>query len=417
MTRLNTSSSIVFNLGCHHKMSVGGSESTKLTLSSLWNFQSENVGLNCTILLEPPPSFGIEIRIVSLSIYGIPGFCKTRFLEFSSLSRNRAQLPLAEAIVLEPEVPLSLHQRYCGKIEDYSPEEKVLTFPTAELRSFRSSRSADGILLKVELPGHIKSKETFALELIPISPCDKVLLSNRSGTLQYEISNSFESESACSIVIHVPYGNTISLNLRLILPNLDINPEAQITTAIPDENQLLENSSPTEREFDDDIEDRPDSEYDCVLNSRKSHEKNGDHYFVFRMEESEVLESPNGNRIENHNRIFCLQRHEDMERRTEIQRHLKSTSNRIRLSFALDSNFPGFVLGYESESVEAIRRDCDDGWVQLEDSACIKLIETGRNWMSAEDECQDLGGHLATVRNDVLQRKLQQIITNRYTKF
>lgn len=116
-----------------------------------------------------------------------------------------------------------LEKKFCGKLEDYSESERTLTFPSSqsallttmlsqqsivdnEIITSESSDKPGGVYLTVKLPASVRSRETFAFDLTALSPCQRVTLNGLDGHLKY--SKHYENDQ-CSVVIHVPYGNTI----------------------------------------------------------------------------------------------------------------------------------------------------------------------------------------------------------------
>lgn len=124
-----------------------------------------------------------------------------------------------------------LVRKFCGKLEDYSENERTLTFLSSEsaLLSASSYNSQQegldndvvafsenrapvnnpkvwGINLTVRLPVAVKAREVFAFDLTALSPCQRVTLNGLDGQLKY--SKHYENDQ-CSVVIHVPYGNII----------------------------------------------------------------------------------------------------------------------------------------------------------------------------------------------------------------
>ncbi|XP_036008040.1 ladderlectin-like isoform X1 [Fundulus heteroclitus] len=51
---------------------------------------------------------------------------------------------------------------------------------------------------------------------------------------------------------------------------------------------------------------------------------------------------------------------------------------------------------------------CPDGWFSFE-NRCFKFINTPMNWFNAEEHCNNLGGHLASVSNPRQYNYLQQL--------
>jgi len=217
----------------------------------MWNPETDNKGINCTVLLLPRTNFGLEIRIVNFSIYGMRDICKGRYISFSQPQSHKS---IGESVsppgALDPsnEFPLPievspLERKFCGKLEDYSKDERLLTFTsdsslssqhstspnldspfvendnwrgesekTQDTIIFHGNPSSPGILLHVNLPAVVKPRETFLLKLSSLNPCQRVSLIDLDGEVKY--SKNYGNDE-CSIVIHVPYGNKLMTKMTL----------------------------------------------------------------------------------------------------------------------------------------------------------------------------------------------------------
>ncbi|CAL8100723.1 unnamed protein product [Orchesella dallaii] len=287
--------SVIIRSDCYLQLKV--EDKTKLTLDSLWNPKTDNRGLNCTVFIVPKKNFGLEVKLSSLSVYGMRDICKGRFLQFTRPKRissfpyhssgstsgraggsstvltsspnsgknveagsassgttdlkynhnnnNNFVENIHEYPPYDPLYNLEdsqrqqqsyspLERKFCGKLEDYMESERTLTFPSSESTLLSSSSHSSftsqdhfdneipirsgipsnlpnnprvwGVYLTVKLPVAVKVREAFAFDLTALSPCQRVTLNGLDGELKY--SKHYENEQ-CSVVIHVPYGNTI----------------------------------------------------------------------------------------------------------------------------------------------------------------------------------------------------------------
>lgn len=93
------------------------------------------------------------------------------------------------------------------------------------------------------------------------------------------------------------------------------------------------------------------------------------------------------------------------------KRAWKSSGNRVSINFTL-SYFDTFVLTYQSVKIPELAGDCERGWVKV-DGACVTLVEKATKWTDAEESCQLLGGHLVTVKNELNENKIENLVTER----
>jgi hypothetical protein len=213
--------------------------------------KTDNKGINCTVLLLPRLNFGLEIRLSNFSIYGMRDICKGRYISFSQPKSHNFPTDTIPASLAEnnefpiPELLSPLERKFCGKLEDYSKEERLLTFTLESTLSLLHSTSlnsdspslwyengekvagvdessrddtimyakpSSGILLQISLPNLVKSRERFSLDLSSLNPCQRVTLADLDGEIKY--SKNYGNEE-CSIVIHVPYGSRIITKMTL----------------------------------------------------------------------------------------------------------------------------------------------------------------------------------------------------------
>ncbi|OXA61797.1 Protocadherin Fat 1 [Folsomia candida] len=487
---------------CFLVMKIGGR--TTLSMDSLWNAHPsvKTEGLNCTVLLLPRPTFGLEVRITNLSIYGMRDICKGRYLTFSRTMQtsksNSDYSDSSSAPELQNEFPTYTHQlsplgrKFCGKLQDYSAEERLLTFkagggggetqsqsipvavqpqnklgesppysfsnPHGESTKNGSDAggdgdmnpnvnenndnvlktSSDGLLLRVSLPGSVKNKETFTLDINSLSPCQRVVLRDLNGGLRYSKGPTLEDSSdqdanECSIVIHVPYGNRIITRMSLTK-----------RPVLPDDDEIdQEESEPVDGKSESDAEFAPNKNpnnlnnsfyykqqiYNNINNNNNASAGDSDgSSFSKLMRTTKSYEcppnfAPSSTTSPNHP-MFMLIRAEDIESGSEFEwcfdgssdssaqhkRAWKSSGNKVKISFEL-KYFSVFHLTYQSVPIEELVGNCDPGWVALNPGRCAILVESGSNWPAAEESCQMKGGHLATIEDDDVGHKFQKIIT------
>ncbi|ODM96317.1 Snaclec 8 [Orchesella cincta] len=306
--------SVIIRPDCYLLLKV--EDNTQLTLDSLWSPKTDNRGLNCTVFIVPKKNFGLEVKLSSLSVYGMRDICKGRFLQFTRPKRIPYNSPgstsgraggsstvytaspnveselkynqnnnfvenihfaLNNPEERQPQAFSPLERKFCGKLEDYLESERTLTFPSSESTLLSSSTSFTldnfdneipgilsnnipttkiwGIYLSVKLPVAVKVREGFAFDLTALSPCQRVTLNGLEGELKY--SKHYENEQ-CSVVIHVPYGNTILTQIAVSSDALKISaPEenpirSDIISSVTSVN-VLSSESPELGNLDPDI--------------------------------------------------------------------------------------------------------------------------------------------------------------------
>lgn len=411
-------------------------EKPQLTLSSLRNSRSDNVGLNCSIMLIPNANLGLEITLHNLSIYGVREFCAERCLSFSSVFQRRPH----NGVVLKNDDEDAILQsgqgenefsprKFCGKLEDYSKEELVLTFMPSSKPSIHENSEKiyddveygengdfdDGdtsnnhvtrmsVMLKVNLPSALKTREAFLLDIKPISPCQKIFLTELNGTLTYttaleqNIDSNYEDE--CSIFIHVPYGYSI-------LTEISVSSESNHH----DESVLPNNSSSLQLSPFNSVS--LNSLLIDSLSSFEIEEHLADDCSSFEQHvESQLLVVNILDLINDKNKSFCFSFSKlDTQESTENSRIWNSVGNQIRIIFTL-RYFQEIKISYKSLRIIEISGECDEGWVRF-GNACVLLIEKPATWLNAEKDCQKKGGHLLTIRNGQTSKEIEPLILSR----
>lgn len=73
---------------------------------------------------------------------------------------------------------------------------------------------------------------------------------------------------------------------------------------------------------------------------------------------------------------------------------------------------PLISLEYSAVPIENIASQCAFGWI-LVGPFCLSTFSELLTWQSAESYCNDLGGHLASIRSESEQQKIDDMLLNR----
>lgn len=100
----------------------------------------------------------------------------------------------------------------------------------------------------------------------------------------------------------------------------------------------------------------------------------------------------------------------------ERQIQVVSKENKIVLRVTVKSvygNPLGLKMAYVSEPVSEVIGPCEFGWVALGQFCMSAMENTKLPWSQAEMECVKKGGHLASIRNDIAQNLIDDLLLNR----
>jgi len=383
-------------------------------------------------MLTTLPAFGLELEIKNLSVYGVRELCKGRSLTFKSNYDGRTE-----------------DKKFCGKLEEYSDEEKVITFPaqgnhsetttndtiisdpknnnnsddstttTPGIGNASTSSAMSDLLsvnISIHLPKSVKSRETFSLLVSTLSPCQKVLLRQFDGVFQYS-RNGVSDE--CSVRIHVPYGNTIV---------------TQVTVSDAVQSSSAKKTSDDNANYEDDNNTITNArgEEDSIHNGTSSLFKDDDSLFTYNEGESHCSSGALGIQelrtvLNFSDQRYLLVQAKDLTSGSKFtwcfdpqssnidrKRAWKSTGNKVELTFSL-SNFQQFKLTYKAVRIPEIVGSCENGWVTLNPQGknCVSVVEEERTWEEAEEVCQSRGAHLVTLRDHETDLKVQKLIRER----
>lgn len=183
--------------------------------------------LGCSLLLKVPAGSSAELTLRKLKLL--------RPHSRHELCHEDSQLQLATSTTWDPhqmtdvENINSWHQSswstsvevhrwqvartFCGKIQDYAKNLRTWrTFDPWVLIRFRSSQRVRHHLHT----SNGASSSFFAIKFNIVGPCSNVLLTEKSKTIELSYSDLMTSVSECTFRIHVAYGFSIRLSIRLL---------------------------------------------------------------------------------------------------------------------------------------------------------------------------------------------------------
>jgi hypothetical protein len=305
------------------------------------------------------------------------------FLQFSSSSfPQRVNSSAIQKPTIHSRATKSRHQQLCGKLEELPPSGRRLYFPAPMLSSATSSSITPSL--------HLHGNPIFAFTYRLVDYCYNVTLTSRNDTLFLRPT----AELHCTFRIHLPYGNRVSLHLQTgdahLLTSEDpgshtsehhsVTPQGHISTAEYQDRPL------TQLAYSD--RDPPCSGlltriWDGVYTWTHC-SKNGDPRRDVRV----------------------LSRGNSVTLRVVIHQEPQQSSQDT-------SNIPALKLWYHAEPIIELVEQCGFGWVSAR-QFCVTAVEELRlPWHEAEMECSRRGGHLASIRSEVAQDLVDNLLLNR----
>lgn len=276
----------------------------------------------------------------------------------------------------------------CGKFEELSDTQRTLYF-----HSFSSTTVST-----FNYP-----KFNFVYKLVDY--CYNITLLDQNGS--FVIEPTYSLALKCHFKIHLPFGNGIALKLR--------HQVAANAPTITKEIQLSRQSLPMR-----------DKER-AMKYVRNAHNFVELENFMPNAETSDFLSfednACNGILVELMNRMNekwseCLIN--SAEKNTDFMLTLPDNVLLIRIAKHItksttvntDSDETLINLDYAAVPNESIVSQCAFGWILI-DQFCIAAFNELLSWQHAENHCNTLGGHLATISNDLHQHFIDNMLLNR----
>lgn len=239
--------------------------------------------------------------------------------------------------------------------------------------------------------------------------CYNITLLDRKSS--YVIEQIHSLALKCHFKIHLPFGNSIALKLRhqldanaptitkeihLSRHSLPIRDKERSINYIQNANNFVELENFSLNADTSTFLDHEDIDCDGILVE-----------FMSRMDEkwSECIVKSIETNVE-----FTLLLPDNVL----WIRIAKHTSKSTMASVDRLNNKSSLInLEYTAVSNEAIVSQCAFGWI-LVDQYCITALDKLLSWQQAESHCNTLGGHLATISNDLHQHFIDNMLLNRY---
>lgn len=244
-------------------------------------------------------------------------------------------------------------KRLCGKIEDISIRDRVLYFPLQENTTL-----------------HLRGSPTFKFFFKLVDYCHNVTLTSRNSSILIRT----KSEMKCYIKILVPYGNTIELHM-------------------------------IQYDMGDQYEQKNVS-LDWTRMSVESFKHSNDTVCADMNISVEEWGSKNSwrscNSIKN----------------STIVRRFKSSSNSFVIKLTTPRNIgtidnrQSIYFEYDTIPIQKIVSQCEYGWIRI-NQFCVMVSSLKLSWKQAELYCENLGGHLASIKSGKEQMIIDDLLVNR----
>ncbi|XP_074034889.1 uncharacterized protein [Leptinotarsa decemlineata] len=210
----------------------------------------------------------------------------------------------------------------------------------------------------------IQGRPIFTISYHLVDYCYNLTFVARNGS--YELKSAGDLE--CTFKIYLPYGNRVALKLRIGDSLVTSSPETSLNF------QDFRNGENTCGGLLTQLQDGPSSWSHCT--------KPGD----------------------SERQIEIVSR----ENKVVLKVVVRSSDGSLDKTGSL-----GLKMSYRAEPVESVVGVCEFGWVILR-QFCISAMEGVKlPWAQAEMECARKDGHLASIRSELDQQVLDNLLINR----
>jgi hypothetical protein len=305
------------------------------------------------------------------------------FLQFSSSSFPQSANSSAAQKPTVPSRPTKNRQQpLCGKLEELPPSGRRFYFPASSLSSATSSPITPSL--------HLHGNPIFAFTYRLVDYCYNVTLTSRNDTLLLRPTAGLH----CTFRIHLPYGNRVSLHLQTGEPHLltsedpgrhtsEHHPVTPQGPHSPAENQ---NTALTQLASSD-----PDPPCSGMLT---------------RLWDGQSTWTHCTRKGDPRRDVRVLSRGNSVTLRVVIHQESEQSGHDT-------PNIPALKLWYHAEPIAEVVEQCGFGWVSVR-QFCVTAVEDLRlPWQEAEVECNRRGGHLASIRSEVAQDLVDNMLLNR----
>lgn len=287
----------------------------------------------------------------------------------------------------------------CGKLEEFADNRRTLYFESY----------ANTTLSTYNYP-----KFHFVYKLVDY--CYNITLLDRNSSFVIQPTNL---ALKCHFKIHLPFGNRIRLKLRLN-GDIDKKEQAIVTKEIgmkkPDESQKF-----AERKIsynDIHLDEFPLASDAAAFPSESSSTCVGILIEIINRMNEKWSECVRQSEAGKANVAFTLTSSDNVlliriTKSPQKDVMKSSISNSTKASHKNEHDERSSIsLEYTAEPIETIVSQCAFGWI-LVGQFCLSTFNEILSWESAESECKNLGGHLASIRSDYEQQLVDEMLLNR----
>lgn len=296
------------------------------------------------------------------------------------------------------------HALLCGKLEELPAEQRSYHF---DIRHHNSVR--------------LHHNPMFSLSYKLVDYCYNISSSNQSG--EFFIQPSRSNALECFFRIHLPYGNKVHLKLLsnkqqqqqdASLLFEQINYQLVNLTAIAQQHHYASNSENKHNS----------SNLNNILTSNEAFSflsneafDEASHISTANCEGVIIKVFERNSQSKWSHCVLLLQNDvqgfliESSSNVLSVHLYRPTTTSADASIHVAAIQLPSIYLSYQAVAVPEIMSNCAFGWIAMQ-QFCISAIELALPWHAAEQHCVELGGHLASIRNDQQQQIVNSLLLN-----
>lgn len=279
----------------------------------------------------------------------------------------------------------------CGKLEEFPENRRTLYFQSYANTTLRVHRNPK-----------------FYIAFKFVDYCYNVSLLQRNDSYFVQAA---DSTLKCHFKIHLPYGNRIALKLQISSSENEKNFVAKQINLTRYKAGLISNDR-TNITLDlddlnlDELLLYPDASPDSFACDGISIE------IINRLSEkwnecvrhSDAIQSVAYTLTTSDNVLFI-----------RVTKNLSSNSTKLSQTNKINnaSEEPIISLTYAAEPIDAIVSRCAFGWILMGQFCLTTTFNQLLAWQNAENQCNAMGGHLASIRSDTDQELINKLLVNR----
>lgn len=284
----------------------------------------------------------------------------------------------------------------CGKLEELSESQRTIYFHSFNNTSFKVFNYP---------------KFYFVYKLVDY--CYNITLMDENSS--FIIQPTSQMALKCHFKIHLPYGHEIALKLRIDGNDSNSNVQSSTSREIhmtkstkrDDGNSVYLDYSKIDDEFVELEPYSPNSE-SFRSSSTKTNDCNGIFIEIInRMDEmwNECLPETLSNveyKLSSPDNVLLIR----VTKRQHATKQLHADST------TMTSGLSVLNMGYTAVPIENIVSQCAFGWILI-GQFCMASFDELLSWQDAENKCNSLGGHLASINNENEQQLVDRMLINR----